>query len=364
MAGLYVHIPFCKKRCLYCDFFSTTLLARREAYVAALLKEIMQRKDEAGEPIRTIYIGGGTPSTLDITAIRRILDTIGFDDAEEITMELNPGDATEEYMRGLKDIGVNRLSMGVQSFQDELLQLIGRRHNAQQAIEAVRMAQKAGFDNLSIDLIYALPGQTMEQWKADIEKALRLGIQHISTYGLMYEEGTALTKMRDRGEIQETDEETENAMYDYLCERLKEAGFVHYEVSNFALPGYEAKHNSSYWDGTPYVGVGAGAHSYIRNIRSWNPNDLEAYIRGIEEGTLVRESETLTEKDLYNERIMLGLRTNKGIPLSDVNVRNGHEMVTKMTVKDQLLRITEDGRLVATQKGIHILNTIIEKLMI
>lgn len=364
MAGLYVHIPFCKKRCLYCDFFSTTQLGRQEAYVKALCKEIKERQNEAGEPIRTIYIGGGTPSTLDITAIRRILDTIGIDDAEEITVELNPGDATEEYIRGLKDIGVNRLSMGVQSFQDELLQLIGRRHNAQQAIEAVQMAQETGFDNLSIDLIYALPGQTMEQWKADIEKALRLGIQHISTYGLMYEEGTALTKMRDRGEIQETDEETENAMYDYLCERLKEAGFVHYEVSNFALPGYEAKHNSSYWDGTPYVGVGAGAHSYIRNIRSWNPNDLEAYIRGIEEGTLVRESETLTEKDLYNERIMLGLRTNKGIPLSDVNVRNGHEMVTKMTVKDQLLRITEDGRLVATQKGIHILNTIIEKLMI
>lgn len=330
----------------------------------ALCKEIKERQNEAGEPIRTIYIGGGTPSTLRLEDLTAINQSITSQCIAEYTVEFNPGDATEEYIRGLKDIGVNRLSMGVQSFQDELLQLIGRRHNAQQAIEAVQMAQEAGFDNLSIDLIYALPGQTMEQWKADIEKALRLGIQHISTYGLMYEEGTALTKMRDQGEIQETDEETENAMYDYLCERLKEAGFVHYEVSNFALPGYEAKHNSSYWDGTPYVGVGAGAHSYIRNIRSWNPNDLEAYIRGIEEGTLVRESETLTEKDLYNERIMLGLRTNKGIPLSDVNVRNGHEMVTKMTVKDQLLRITEDGRLVATQKGIHILNTIIEKLMI
>lgn len=330
----------------------------------ALCKEIKERQNEAGEPIRTIYIGGGTPSTLRLEDLTAINQSITSQCIAEYTVEFNPGDATEEYIRGLKDIGVNRLSMGVQSFQDELLQLIGRRHNAQQAIEAVQMAQETGFDNLSIDLIYALPGQTMEQWKADIEKALRLGIQHISTYGLMYEEGTALTKMRDRGEIQETDEETENAMYDYLCERLKEAGFVHYEVSNFALPGYEAKHNSSYWDGTPYVGVGAGAHSYIRNIRSWNPNDLEAYIRGIEEGTLVRESETLTEKDLYNERIMLGLRTNKGIPLSDVNVRNGHEMVTKMTVKDPLLRITEDGRLVATQKGIHILNTIIEKLMI
>ena len=330
----------------------------------ALCKEIKERQDEAGEPIRTIYIGGGTPSTLRLEDLTAINQSITSQCIAEYTVEVNPGDATEEYMRGLKETGVNRLSMGVQSFQDELLQLIGRRHNAQQAIEAVQWAQEAGFDNISIDLIYALPVQTMEQWKEDIEKALRLGVQHISTYGLMYEEGTALTKMRERGEIQETDEETENAMYDYLCERLKEAGFVHYEVSNFALPGYEAKHNSSYWDGTPYVGMGAGAHSYIRNIRSWNPCDLEAYIRGIEEGTLVRESETLSEKDLYNERIMLGLRTNKGIPLSYVNVRNGHEMVTKMTVEDQLLRITEDGRLVATQKGIHILNTIIEKLMI
>ena len=328
----------------------------------ALCKEIKERQNEAGEPIRTIYIGGGTPSTLRLEDLTAINQSITSQCIAEYTVEFNPGDATEEYIRGLKDIGVNRLSMGVQSFQDELLQLIGRRHNAQQAIEAVQMAQETGFDNLSIDLIYALPGQTMEQWKADIEKALRLGIQHISTYGLMYEEGTALTKMRDRGEIQETDEETENAMYDYLCERLKEAGFVHYEVSNFALPGYEAKHNSSYWDGTPYVGVGAGAHSYIRNIRSWNPNELDAYIRGIENGALVREQEILTDTDRYNEHIML--RTNKGILLSDVNVRNGHEMVTKMTVKDQLLRITEDGRLVATQKGIHILNTIIEKLMI
>ena len=330
----------------------------------ALCKEIKERQDEAGEPIRTIYIGGGTPSTLRLEDLTAINQSITSQCIAEYTVELNPGDATEEYIRGLKDIGVNRLSMGVQSFQDELLQLIGRRHNAQQAIEAVQMAQEAGFDNLSIDLIYALPGQTMEQWKADIEKALRLGIQHISTYGLMYEEGTALTKMRDRGEIQETDEETENAMYDYLCERLKEAGFVHYEVSNFALPGYEAKHNSSYWDGTPYVGVGAGAHSYIRNIRSWNPCDLEAYIRGIEEGTLVRESETLSEKDLYNERIMLGLRTRKGVPLSDVDVRNGHDMVAGLDRFSGLLRLTEDGRLVATQEGLHVLNRIIEELMI
>jgi oxygen-independent coproporphyrinogen-3 oxidase len=251
--------------------------------------------------------------------------------------------------------------MGVQSFQDTLLRFIGRRHNAQQAIEAVRKAQEAGFENISIDLMYALPGQTMAQWKADIETALGLGVQHISSYGLMYEEGTALTKMRDKGEIEAIDEETENAMYDYLCERLREAGFVHYEVSNFALPGYEAKHNSSYWNGTPYIGIGAGAHSYIGNVRSWNPNDLEAYITGMNQGTLVREQEVLSDKDLYNEQIMLGLRTYKGCKLSPSVDRR---LTVGELSQNGLIRETEDGRIVATQKGIHILNRIIEDLMV
>ncbi len=358
---MYIHIPFCKRRCLYCDFYSTTLLARREEYVRAVVKEIEQRQHEAGEPIRTVYIGGGTPSTLEIELVTALTKAIDSTNIAEYTVEVNPGDVTEEYLLGLKALGVNRLSMGVQSFQDELLQQIGRRHTAAEAIEAVRTAQKAGFENLSIDLMYALPGQTMEQWKADIETAIGLGVQHLSSYGLMYEEGTAMTQMRERGEIEETDEETENAMYDYLCERLKEAGFVHYEVSNFALPGYEAQHNSSYWDGTPYVGVGAGAHSYTGNVRSWNPADLEGYIQGIEEGNLIRESETLSEVDLYNEKVMLGLRTAKGCKLSPSVDRR---LTVVELSKKGLVRVTEDGRLVATQKGIHILNRIIEDLMI
>lgn len=358
VAGLYIHIPFCKKRCLYCDFFSTTLLERREEYVEALIREIQARKHETDEPIRTIYLGGGTPSTLDIQDIQRLLAAIDMPEAEEITMELNPGDATPEYLQALKKAGINRLSIGVQSFQDELLHLIGRRHNAAQAIEAVRRAQEAGFDNLSIDLMYALPTQTMAQWRADIETALRLGIQHISCYGLMYEEGTALTCMRDQGELTPIDEDTENAMYDYLCARLKDAGFVHYEVSNFALPGFASKHNSRYWDGTPYIGVGAGAHSYIGNIRSWNPDDLDAYLRGIQDGNLVRESETLTDQDVYNERIMLGLRTCQGVP------RKAIQTDLSAYIAKGLLRETNEGNIVATQSGIHILNRIIEDLMI
>ena len=272
-------------------------------------------------------------------------------------MELNPGDAIPSYLQALRKTGINRLSIGIQSFQDDLLRLIGRRHNASQAVEAVQMAQKAGFDNLSIDLMYALPTQTMEQWKSDIETALRLGIQHISCYGLMYEEGTVMTQRVEAGTLEAIDEDTENAMYDYLCERLKEAGFVHYEVSNFALPSFEAKHNSSYWDGTPYIGVGAGAHSYIGNVRSWNASDLEAYIRG----EAVREQETLTEKDLYNERIMLGLRTRQGISGS---FPVQHRSIIDSKIQNGLLRETDDHRIVATQQGIHILNRIIEDLMI
>ena len=356
--GIYVHIPFCKKRCLYCDFFSTTLLEQREEYVGALLQEIKARKNETGEPIRTVYIGGGTPSTLDANAIRRILQAIGTEEAEEVTMELNPGDATETYLHEIREAGINRLSIGIQSFDDRLLTLIGRRHNARQAIEAVQMAQQAGLDNLSIDLMYALPTQSMEQWKADIDQALRLGVQHISSYGLMYEEGSTLTRQLEQGQIEAIDEEVENAMYDTLCEQLQQAGFVHYEVSNFALPGYEAKHNSSYWNGTPYIGIGAGAHSYTGNVRSWNPGNLDTYIRGIKDGTLVRESETLTEKDLYTERIMLGLRTCQGVPCEQI------QKETDTLLEAGLIRKTETNRIVATQEGLHLLNRIIEALMV
>ena len=358
MAGLYIHIPFCKKRCLYCDFFSTTLLERRGEYLSALLKEIAARRDEANEPIRTIYIGGGTPSTLEASDIKLLMQAIGTDEAQEITMELNPGDATPAYLQAIRQAGINRLSIGIQSFDDTLLRLIGRRHNAQQAIEAVHLAQQAGFDNISIDLMYALPTQTMAHWREDISRAIQLGVQHISSYGLMYEEGTELTRQMEQGLIEPTDEDTENAMYDALCERLKQSGFEHYEVSNFALPGYEAKHNSSYWNGTPYIGIGAGAHSYTFNVRSWNPDDLDAYIRGIHDGTLTRESETLTDTDRYNECIMLGLRTHHGIPCTLVQKETG------TLIEAGLVRKTSDDRLVATQEGLHLLNRIIETLMI
>lgn len=385
MAGLYIHIPFCKKRCLYCDFFSTTQFERIDGYVDKLIEEIHLRKHSTHKTIQTIYIGGGTPSLLKPTHIERILQSIGIENMQEITMEINPGDATKTYLQAIYQLGIQRLSIGIQSFQDKLLKTIGRRHNAQQAIQTIHSAQEVGFKNISIDLMYALPTQTMEQWKADIKTALQLGIQHISSYGLIYEEGTPLTHLLEQGDIEPIDEDTENAMYDYLCVQLQQAGFEHYEVSNFALPGYKAIHNSNYWNGTPYIGIGAGAHSYYsyiadnntqKYIRCANPDNLDTYMACyLQEPNTLRDREILTPIDLYNEYIMLGLRTNQGISLDkitrEISLLEIDETYSQTTINkintyidNNLLSKTNDNRLVATQKGIHILNQIIEALMI
>ena len=379
MSGIYIHIPFCKSRCAYCDFFSTTLLSRREAYVNALCKEAKRRlatlnsNISTPNPITTIYFGGGTPSLLSTEQVARVLRTIDAPQATEVTLEANPGDLSPDYLRAIREAGVNRLSIGIQSFDDEVLRLIGRRHTAAQAKDAVKAAQAAGFDNISIDLIYGIPSQRsprnsqLSAWEAQIEQALQLGVQHISTYCLSYEEGTRMTRMLEQGEINEVDEDTENAMYDLLVSQLKEAGFEHYEVSNFALSGYRSKHNSSYWNRTPYIGLGAGAHSYDgARTRSWNPDNLEEYIRAQEmEETPHSESastmatyETLTATDLYNERILLGLRTAEGIAINELH----NPTLATPYIERGLLKQTPDKRLVATLQGIHILNRIIEDL--
>ena len=420
--SIYLHIPFCKSRCAYCDFFSTTLLSRREAYIDALCQEAIRRlstlnpqlstlnsqpstlnsqlstlnpQPSTSYPISTIYFGGGTPSLLSPDQIARILQTIttwdaGVPPAEkevrspgrtiEVTLEANPGDLTPDYLRAIREAGVNRLSIGIQSFDDEVLRLIGRRHTAAEAKAAVKAAQAAGFDNISIDLIYGIPSQLstlnpqlstlnpqlstlnspLLAWQDQIRQALQLGVQHISTYCLSYEEGTRMTRMLEQGEITEVDEDTENAMYDLLVSQLKESGFEHYEVSNFALPGYRSQHNSSYWNRTPYIGLGAGAHSYDgARTRSWNPDNLEEYIRAMERGEDAATREILTDTDLYNERIMLGLRTAEGIALNELH----DPALAQPFIERGLLRRTPDNRLVATLQGIHILNRIIEDLM-
>ena len=359
--GIYLHIPFCKSRCKYCDFFSTIDLEKRSQYVDALLCEWQDRRNELRDPTRTLYIGGGTPSTLDLESIEKILLNIVQPDStwckiEEITLEVNPGDVTKEKAAAWRKMGINRLSMGIQTFDDTLLQLIGRRHTAQEARNAVAIAQAAGFDNISIDLMYALPSQTIQQWQKDVAQALQLGVQHISTYGLIYEEGTHLTNLLEQGIIEAVDEDTELQMYDYLVEQLTMNGFVHYEVSNFSLPGRQSQHNSSYWNNTPYLGLGAGAHSYDGNTRTWNVSDLDEYIQQAINHRLQPEKEELTDEDKHTERVMLGLRTNQGVAVEDVQLDKAQPYLQQQLLKQ------EGNRLIATTQGWHILNRIIEDL--
>ena len=361
MAGIYIHIPFCKSRCKYCDFFSTTHLEKQAEYVEALLAEWQMRQHELSEPIHTIYIGGGTPSTMDTAALDRILQAILSSTPDqrpqEITIEANPGDITLEKAQAWRAMGINRLSMGIQSFQDHLLQLIGRRHTAAEAIQAVKHAQAAGFDNISIDLMYALPDQTMQMWQQDVQQALSLGVQHISSYGLIYEDGTVLTTLLEHGIIDAVDEDTEMQMYDYLVGRLTANGFIHYEVSNFALKNRHSRHNSSYWNDTPYIGLGAGAHSYDGHLRQWNISDLDTYIEQAMARNLQPEIETLTPEQKHTERIMLGLRTCQGVPTDLINLGKAQPYI------QQGLLMENGNRIVATTQGYHILNRIIEDLI-
>lgn len=386
MAGIYIHIPFCASRCKYCDFYSTTLLHRREAYVQAVIQEAEQRihrenamscaaandaQRDRKRPFhrekgkyQTVYLGGGTPSMLTEEQIGRLTKAIGIRKGMEVTMEANPGDLTREKLQALRKAGINRLSIGIQSFNNELLQLIGRRHTAEEAEKAVRQAQDAGFENISIDLIYGLPTQTMKLWKEDMDKALALQVQHISAYCLSYENDTAMTRMLQTGKIQAIDDETENLMYETLVQTLQHNGYEHYEVSNFCLPGYESRHNSSYWDGTPYVGLGAAAHSYDGIKRRWNTADLEAYIDGIQRGEPIYEEETLTEENQFNERIMLSLRTSKGLNLRELSEEDAaycRETAQPWLAKGLLRR--EGDRLVASIAGSEILNSIIESFI-
>ena len=362
-------------RCLYCDFFSTTLLERRHDYAEALLKEIALRRNE-WLTAETIYFGGGTPSLMPPDDLVRLLQAIGIDNANEITLEANPGDITPSLLQAWKQAGFNRLSIGIQSFDNSLLCRIGRRHTAEQAVDAVCQAQAAGFDNLSIDLMYGLPGQSMQQWRTSIEKALQLGVQHISCYCLSYEEGTPLTRQLQQGLIEPQDEQTLNDMYDLLCDLLAAHGFEHYEVSNFAMRGFRSRHNSSYWTDKPYVGLGAGAHSYCidlqnnetRRTRSWNVSDLDTYIQVIRHNELPSEQEELTAEQHRMEQIMLSLRTSEGV-LRQVLTRDQspadcQRILDKVKQYEQqhCLRQTPT-HIVATRQGLHILNRIIEDLL-
>ena len=373
MAGIYVHIPFCKQRCSYCAFYSTTLYNIKESYVDALCKEIAMRKDYADNAhIETIYLGGGTPSTLSMEQLQKICNTIyatyPVSDTAEVTIECNPDDLTPDFLALLKRLPFNRISMGVQSFNDTQLKRLGRRHDAEKARQAVKNAREAGYDNISIDLIFALPGSTIAEWEHDLDSAIALHPDHLSAYNLTYEEGTPMHRALGRGDFTELSEEENVEQYQLLITKLKQAGYKHYEISNFALPGRESRHNSSYWSDTPYIGCGAAAHSYNGTSREWNIADIREYIKGIENGERKFEIERLSEEERYNDTILTRLRTAKGIPLEWMKEKFSERLnsyMLKVAEKEIALGNLkeEDGHLSLTEKGIFISDAVIRELI-
>ena len=331
MAGIYLHIPFCKRRCIYCDFFSTTQGGQTDRYIQTLCKELEQRKEYLeGEDIETIYLGGGTPSQLQEKHFEQIFSTLYIyypvrPDAE-ITLEANPDDLNKEYVTMLRHFPFNRLSMGIQTFNDTTLRLLHRRHTAQQAIDAFERCRQAGFANISIDLMYGLPGETLASWKADLEQAIALHPEHISAYHLIYEEGTPLWKLREEHRVSEIDEDLSVSLFSELIHTLKTAGYEHYEISNFCLPGKHSRHNSSYWIGKKYLGCGASAHSYNGISRQWNIASLEKYMTGIEHRKPDYEIEELDLYTRYNDFVITSLRTQWGMSLTKLKTDFGEKL--------------------------------------
>lgn len=368
MQGLYIHIPFCKSRCIYCGFFSTTMLDLRQQYVDALCQE-MKMRCQGGENISTIYLGGGTPSQLTTDQLRQILHRAYIynkvEKDAEVTIEVNPDDVTERFANDLTLLPVNRISMGVQTFDDKRLRFLHRRHTAEQVTTAVDRLRAVGIKNISIDLMYGFPGETIADCEADIAKALSLQVEHISTYCLMIEEDTQLQQMLQQGNITETEEELERQMYETIINRLEDGGYEQYELSNFARPGFHSRHNSSYWDGTPYIGIGAAAHSYDIESRSWNIADIKQYIQGMANSQRIYEEERLDSDTRYNDAITVALRTSRGLDLQALSPKHRTYCLenAQRYLDDGLLERTQDNRLRLTRRGLFVSDMIMSNLI-
>ena len=373
MAGIYIHIPFCKRRCIYCDFFSTTQSEKKSEYVHALVRELEIRKDYLdNEEIETIYLGGGTPSQLSKEELEEIFAHIykvyKVTPDAEITLEANPDDLTPEYVSMLRTLPFNRISMGIQTFQEEPLKLLHRRHTAQQAIEAFKRCREAGFQNISIDLMYGLPGETLETWEQDLQQAIALHPEHISAYHLIYEEGTTLWNLREQNKVEEAEEELSLTLFKTLIERLTKAGYQHYEISNFCLPGLHSRHNSSYWTGKKYLGCGPSAHSFDGTSRQWNVSSLDKYLEGIRTDQLDFEIEELDLYTRYNDFVITSIRTCWGMPLSQLRTNYGENLynyclrMAKPHIQQGVLEIKEDT-LKLTSEGIFISDGIMSDLL-
>lgn len=373
MAGIYIHIPFCKKRCIYCDFYSTTDNRLAERYIDALCTELTHRITEIDRNnITTIYIGGGTPSQLTISQLSRLInfikEAIDFNKIEEFTIEVNPDDVTPEYMQNCRTLGINRISMGIQSFIDGELQAINRRHTSVQAEEAVSIIKKAGFSNISIDLIYGLPAQTIDTWHYSVNKAIELDAPHISCYNLSYEEGTPLYNMREQGKTTECSDDDCIMMYEILIRELHSTGYEHYEISNFAKGGKYSRHNSNYWNLTPYLGLGAAAHSFDGKTRRYNPSSIHEYMQNVSNRGVACEEEQETMWERFNEYVMLNLRTIWGVNLNKVKEMFGDELYYHLIKYSK--RFIDSGELqktnntiTLTDKGIMLADYIIRTLI-
>lgn len=373
MAGIYIHIPFCKSRCIYCGFYSTTLLDLRKKYINAVCREMELRKNYIREPFSTIYLGGGTPSLLDEAELTKLFlyinNVYDVDRNAEITMECNPDDITPEFTNMLSRLPINRVSMGAQTFADSRLRLLHRRHSSDEVKHAVKLLREAGIKNISIDLMFGFPDESLSQWKEDISAALALNVEHISAYSLMYEEDTPLWKMLDTGKVKEIDEELSLTMFKELVCQLTDAGYEHYEISNFARPGYRSRHNSNYWHQVPYIGLGAAAHSFDLNSRQWNVADLKLYIEEINNGIIPMEREELDNDTTFNDIITTALRTSDGINLNALETRLGKRYRNTLIsaagkhLEQGLLEIRHD-RLRLTAEGIFISDMVMSDLMI
>ncbi|NCI45423.1 radical SAM family heme chaperone HemW [Sediminibacterium soli] len=336
MAGIYLHIPFCKKACHYCNFHFSTSTGQMQQMVDAICREASLRSDYLAEPVDTVYFGGGTPSLLTDTALTRILASLHARFAvtghAEVTLETNPDDISPAALQQWKEAGINRLSIGVQSFFEEDLRWMNRAHDAAQALQSIELAQTHGFTNITVDLIYGSPGLTDEKWEKNLAQVLRLGIPHVSCYALTVEPRTALAHMIETHTAEDIDPDKQARQFQLLTRRLGAAGFEQYEISNFARPGFRSRHNSSYWQGKPYLGLGPSAHSFDGVSRQWNIANNALYLQAIEKNTAPFEKEILTPAQQFNEYVMTALRTAEGISQQKIGSHWGDEVLNRFRV--------------------------------
>ena len=344
---IYLHIPFCKQKCSYCNFHFSTSLKYKEEMITAIKKEIFLRKGELESAnLKSLYFGGGTPSLLKVDELQSIIDEVlkhfSFDPNIEITLEANPDDLDQSFLKELSKTPFNRLSIGTQSFFDEDLKLMNRAHNSGEAESSIKRAQDFGFENISIDLIYGSPTSNMEIWKKNLDKTIELQVPHVSSYALTVEPQTALNTWISQGKIAAPKEAEQHEEFFYMTDFLKDHGFDHYEISNFGKPGFHSQHNSAYWKSLEYLGIGPSAHSYNgRNERSWNVANNQTYINSLNTNKLAKETEILTEKDQFNEMLMIGLRTIWGVDLSSLKEKFSTELVEKF--QSEITNKLEDG---------------------